>query len=164
MPMSRSDAPDNHLFEVIYKAVTNTSAEAHRNIFRTEVRNVYHTEKPSQKISFLPFERRVHNKFLLWYGCRQTSLVANMREGLRMPASEAPSTSLRFGKGIYLTDCFSKAASQCFADQGFDSNDEGKRGIVFLVEVALGDMHWAYQPEPLMQMPPQAHSVYGVGA
>ena len=87
-----------------------------------------------------------------------------MREGLRMPASEAPSTSLRFGKGIYLTDCFSKAASQCFADQGFDSNDEGKRGIVFLVEVALGDMHWAYQPEPLMQMPPQAHSVYGVGA
>ena len=38
-----------------------------------------------------------------------------------------------------------------------------KQGVVFLVEVALGDMHWAFQPEPLLQMPPMAHSVYGVG-
>ena len=35
--------------------------------------------------------------------------------------------------------------------------------MVFLVEVALGDMHWAYAPEPLMQMPQMAHSVYGIG-
>ena len=35
--------------------------------------------------------------------------------------------------------------------------------MVFLVEVALGDMHRAYAPEPLLQMPPMAHSVYGVG-
>jgi hypothetical protein len=36
-----------------------------------------------------------------------------------------------FGKGIYLTDCFSKAANQSHTrDEQF--------GIVFLVEAALG--------------------------
>lgn len=82
-----------------------------------------------------------------------------------MPAVEAPSNLMRFGKGIYLTDCFSRAASQCHDSNTLSSEtDSAKLGLVFLVEVALGDMHWAYAPEPLMQMPPMAHSVYGVGA
>ena len=62
-----------------------------------------------------------------------------------MPALEAPSNLMRFGKGIYLTDCFSRAASQ-----SFEGGEGPKLGLVFLVEVALGDMHWAYAPEPLM--------------
>lgn len=106
----------------------------------------------------------MHNKFLLWFGCKQSSVVANLRKGLRMPAAEAPSNLMRFGKGIYLTDCFSRAASQCHDATSLSAEgEETKLGLVFLVEVALGDMHWAYAPEPLMQMPPMAHSVYGVG-
>jgi len=58
----------------------------------------------------MPFEK-LTNKYLLWHGCRATSVVANLREGLRVPKPEAPSTGLMFGKGIYLTDCFSKAAN-----------------------------------------------------
>lgn len=85
-----------------------------------------------------------------------------------MPAPEAPSNLMRFGKGIYLTDCFSRAASQCHdansLSQSADGAAEAKLGLVFLVEVALGDMHWAYAPDPLMKMPPMAHSVYGIGA
>ena len=70
---------------------------------------------------------------------------------------------MRFGKGIYLTDCFSKAASQCF-DQNTSLSEGTKQGVVFLVEVALGDMHFSHSPEPLIQMPPNAHSVYGIGS
>lgn len=46
-----------------------------------------------------------------------------------------------FGRGIYLTDCFSKAASQSFSQ-----DDQGNYGVVFLVEAALGDMHQSYEP------------------
>ena len=161
--MSRSEGSDGKLFDAIYTAITDTNAESHRSLFSTQVRQAYHAEKPSQKLSFLPFERKVPNKFLLWFGCRQTSAVANLREGIRLQAHEAPATSLRFGKGIYLTDCFSRAASQCFDQSSLSSGAASKQGMVFLVEVALGDMHRAYAPEPLLQMPPMAHSVYGVG-
>lgn len=68
---------------------------------------------------------------------------------MRLQSSEAPSTSLRFGKGIYLTDCFSRAASQCL-DYSTLEDGQAKQGVVFLVEVALGDMHWSFDPEPLM--------------
>mgnify|MGYP000979437786 CR=1 len=68
-----------------------------------------------------------------------------------MPAAEAPSNLMRFGKGIYLTDCFSRAASQCHdASSLSQGGDDAKLGLVFLVEVALGDMHRAYAPDPLM--------------
>ena len=106
--MNRTE--ESALFDAIYQSVTNTTAEAHEAIFTTRVKNVYHAEKPSQRLSFMPFERRLHNKFLLWYGCRPTSAASIMREGIKLQAPEAPTTSLRFGKGIYLTDCFSKAA------------------------------------------------------
>jgi hypothetical protein len=100
------------------------------------VRNIYEIEKPSEKLSFLPFEKNLHNKFLLWFGCKTTSLAANLREGLRLPSKESADTGLMFGKGIYLTDCFSKAANNAISGQG--------QGVVFLVEAALGDMHKAF--------------------
>ena len=69
-PMSRTEGPDAALFDVIYKSVANTTSDFHNATFTTQVRHVFHAEKPSQKLSFLPFERRLHNKFLLWLGCR----------------------------------------------------------------------------------------------
>lgn len=110
--MSRSEGTDGRLFDAIFNSVGNTMAESHRSIFNCQVRHAYHLEKPSQKLSFMPFEKKVHNKFLMWYGCRQSSTVATLREGIRLQAPEVPTTSLRYGRGIYLTDCFSKAAVQ----------------------------------------------------
>jgi hypothetical protein len=121
------------------------------------VRNIYEIEKPSEKLSYMPFENKLHNKFMLWYGCKTTSLAANLREGLRLPSKESADTGLMYGKGIYLTDCFSKAANNAISGQG--------QGVVFLVEAALGDMHKAFQPEQNRRgaLPFFAHSVYGVG-
>lgn len=110
----------------------------------------------------MPFQKKLHNKFLLWHGARASSVLAIMREGLRMPAVES-SVGLMFGRGIYLTDCFSKAASvSCNSQQ---RNEDGTyQGVVFLVEAALGEMHRAYEPDQMVNgLPLYCHSVYGVG-
>jgi len=59
----------------------------------------------------MPFEKALHNKFLLWIGVKATSLASVLRNGLKVPPSEAPSTPYAFGKGIYFTDCASKATN-----------------------------------------------------
>lgn len=98
------------LFQAIYESAMNTHSDQH-NSFSVSIRNIYRADKPSERLSYLPFEKTLHNKFLLWHGCRLTSVMANLREGLRMPSRESAATGLMFGKGIYFTDCFSKAAN-----------------------------------------------------
>jgi len=69
-----------------------------------------------------------------------------MREGPRLPTAEAAIT-LPFGRGIHLTDSFSRAAGvSCTEKQGADSNNNFY-GVVFLCEAALGEMHRAYEPD-----------------
>lgn len=98
---------------------------------------MYSLEKPSESLTYRPFDRKLHNKFLLWSGCKQTSLVATLRHGLRMPSIDSAEVGLMFGKGIYLTDCFSKAANGCSV-QAVSAFDQDRFGIIFLVEAALG--------------------------
>ena len=97
---------------------------------------IFDVQKPSEKISYLPFAK-LHNKFLLWHGVRASSVLATMRQGLRMPSVES-SVGLMFGRGIYLTDSFSKAANVSVSQT---------EGAVFLCEAALGEMHRAYEPD-----------------
>ncbi len=68
-----------------------------------------------------------------------------------------------FGKGIYLTDSFSKAAKESCTQK--DESPDGKHyGIVFAVEAALGEMYKAYEPDQFKNgLPAYYHSVYGVG-
>ncbi len=54
-----------------------------------------------------------------------------------MPTVES-SVGLMFGRGIYLTDSFSKAANISLNQN---------QAAVFLVEAALGEMHRAYEPD-----------------
>ena len=101
---------DSNLIDTVLKAAQNTHSEAHKNL-RIQVRHVFDVQKQTETLRYSTFEKHVHNKFLLWHGCRPTSLAAAFREGLKLPSKESSDTGLMFGKGIYLTDCFSKAAS-----------------------------------------------------
>jgi hypothetical protein len=94
-------------------AVQNTHSPNHQ--FGVTVREIFEIDKPSEKITYLPFEKKVHNKFLLWHGVKACSAFATLREGIRLPSVES-NVGLMFGRGIYLTDCFSKAAN--VAQQG----------------------------------------------
>lgn len=122
---------------------------------------VCEVDKPSQKVNYSPFEKKLHNKFLLWHGVKPNSLLAVMREGARLPES---SFGLTFGAGIYLHDCFSKAASISCNQKEKDPQSGQHFGIVFLCEAALGEMHRAYEPDQFINgLPMYSHSVYGVG-
>ncbi len=68
-----------------------------------------------------------------------------------------------FGRGIYLTDSFSKAAVVSFSQQ--QANQPGSHyGVVLLAEAALGEMHRAFEPDQFANgLPIYCHSVYGVG-
>ena len=77
-----------------------------------------------------------------------------------MPAAESAVTGYMFGKGIYFTDCFSKAAMQAMSQKPAQVS----RAFVLLSEVALGDMHKAFAPHQFKRSAPMfCHSVYGVG-
>lgn len=107
----------------------------------------------------MPFEKRVHNKFMLWHGIKPQSVVSTLQNGLRMPV-ESAQTGYMFGKGIYFTDSASKAALQSLPAQKKVSN----RCFMVLAEVALGDMHKAYAPYQFKRSAPMyCHSVAGVG-
>ena len=98
------------MVDTILSSIEGTHADAHKNL-KVTVRHIFEVVKPTEKLRYQPFEKRLHNKFLLWHGCRPTSLASNLREGLRLPSKESSDTGMMFGKGIYMTDCFSKAAN-----------------------------------------------------
>ena len=128
---------DDEIFGLINESVKNTNDTA----VSVNVRHVFQLDKPAQQLAYSPFQRKLHNKHLLWCGSRHTSVLSNMRDGLRVHPNEAPTAGLMFGKGIYLTDSFAKAISQC---QLQSKSEEPKIGLVFLAEAALGEMHKAF--------------------
>ena len=96
------------MYELIKQAAQNTHADSHSS-FKVAIRNVMSIKKAGENLRFLPFEQGLHNKFLLWHPISQTSLAYTLRNGLRLPAAEVPGSTFRHGKGIYFTDCASKA-------------------------------------------------------
>ena len=97
---------------------------------------------------------------MLWHGLKTQSVASTLRDGFRMPLAEAAQTGYMFGKGIYFTDCFSKAAAHCIGP----NKQQVNRSFMVLSEVALGDMHKAYAPHQFKKSAPMyCHSVYGVG-
>ena len=79
-----------------------------------------------------------------------------------MPSAASAPTGYMFGKGIYFTDCFSRAATQCVGMRGSATKDA--RCFMLLSEVALGDMHKAFSPYQFKKSAPMyCHSVHGVG-
>lgn len=150
------------LFQIINKAACNTQAGAHSSQVDIVVRDIYEIDKPSEKLRFMPFERKLHNKCLLWQGFRKQAAAAVLRNGIRLPHPDSAQAGYMFGKGIYLTDCFSKALLASSAVRP----ESGTASLVYVVlaEVALGDMHKAFQPHQFKRSAPNyCHSVYGVG-
>jgi len=124
----------------------------------SEIINVLSIEKASEKLRFKPFEKCLNNKFLLWHGLKQCNLASVIRDGLRLPPAEAPSTGYMFGKGLYFSDSSSKAMIQSV-------NPSTRQGEAFIIlcEVALGTMHKVFKPHQFAKAPMYHHSVYGVG-
>jgi len=50
---------------------------------------------------------------LLWHGSKITNFMGIIAKGLKVAPPEAPATGYMFGKGIYLSDMFTKAHNYC---------------------------------------------------
>lgn len=75
-----------------------------------------------------------------------------------MPSYDVPVASAPFGKGLYFTDCSSKAANNCYISQ------EEKIAVLLVCEVALGDSTEMYYADPkASNLPPGKNSVKSVG-
>jgi hypothetical protein len=48
---------------------------------------------------------------MLWHGITGAKALPDvLREGLKVPSEDQATTGFSLGKGLYFTDCFSKAA------------------------------------------------------
>jgi poly [ADP-ribose] polymerase len=142
-----------------------TQAEAHSSQYELQVENIYDVYKPSEKLRFSPFEKNLHNKFLLWQGFKTQSLPSVLRNGIRMPSKEAAQTGYMFGKGIYFYDSVSKALVHTEGSKLKQlTQGQSTKAYLVLSEVALGDMHKAYAAHQFKRSAPMyCHSVYGIG-
>jgi hypothetical protein len=136
----------SNLYNLIETTMRNTHADSH-STFSLQIKNIFEVYKASERLRYQPFEHTLHNKFLLWHGVRHTSVVSVLREGLKIAPVEAPSSVYMFGKGLYFTDCASKAANHC------QTTVRSTEGFLILAEVALGNMHKAYKPQFFKRAP-----------
>ena len=158
--------PHGDIFQIINKAVVNTQVRGQINNMGVVVRDIYEIDKPSETLRFKPFESKLHNKCLLWHGFRNQQVASVLREGIRLPHPKSSQAGFMFGKGIYFSDCFSKAMLQCGLSNGSSDDHDGSPQVayVLLAEVALGDMHKQFSPHQFKRSAPNyCHSVYGVG-
>lgn len=126
---------EDELYGVIRSAVENTRLPEHN--VEVILRDVFQVYRPADELRYWSFDQKLHNKTLLFAGVKQSSLAATLKNGLRMPHKDGPVVPYPYGRGIYLTDCFSKAALASMASK------EPQRVCVVLAEAALGDMHKA---------------------
>ena len=110
-PFEESRNPSmRKLGDLIVQAVQNTHADTHSH-FKVEVSNLFELSKASERLRFFPFAEGLHNKFLLWHAVPVTSLASVLREGVKLPPPECNDVTFRYGKGIYFTDCASRAVT-----------------------------------------------------
>lgn len=116
-------------FKFVENSALSTVPQIHKGL-NIRVTNIFSLNKGTENASF---KKDIPNRHLLWYGSRMTNYSNLLKQGLEMPAPEAPQFGFCFGKGLYFFDTFSKAILQCF---GHLSDGDC---FVLGCEVALGE-------------------------
>ncbi|XP_039295821.1 poly [ADP-ribose] polymerase [Nilaparvata lugens] len=142
-------------FEIIEQYVTNTHAATHQQ-YKLEILDVFKVIRKDEEKRFKPF-KKLPNRKLLWHGSRLTNWAGILSQGLRIAPPEAPTTGYMFGKGIYFADMVSKSANYCMTSPG------NNVGLLYLCEVALGNMYHRSHADYIEKLPAGHHSCKGVG-
>jgi poly [ADP-ribose] polymerase len=105
------------------------------------IKNIFQIEKIGEAEFFNSKWDNLKNKTLLFHGSKVFNFLGILTNGLKICPSEAPSTGLAFGKGIYFSDHFSKSYAYCDYYEYEDSKKNKIRNKYMLIcEVALGNM------------------------
>uniref|UniRef100_A0ABM0MYY5 Poly [ADP-ribose] polymerase n=1 Tax=Saccoglossus kowalevskii TaxID=10224 RepID=A0ABM0MYY5_SACKO len=103
------------------------------------------------------FQKKLHNRRLLWHGSRVTNFAGILSQGLRIAPPEAPVSGYLYGKGIYFADMVSKSMMYC------RTSSSNNIGLMMLCDVALGNMYEIPHTEYMEKAPKGKHSTKGLG-
>ena len=146
---------DTDIFRLLEDYVQTTHAATH-SYYTLTVLDIFEVERESEDARF---NKKLHNRMLLWHGSRLTNWVGILSQGLRIAPPEAPVSGYMFGKGVYFADMVSKSANYCC------SSREQNVGCMMLCEVALGNPNELLQADfNASKLPPNKHSTKGCGS
>lgn len=143
-------------YELIKMYVVNTHSRHHYQ-YEIQVNYIFDIYRYEDRKKF---NNNIGNKKLLWHGTLIKNVISILQNGLQLNPdfSSVPST-LMFGPGIYFTNSVSKAANYCGTWAGI----QNEYGVLFLCEVALGNMKICNVAEPDIRLPHHLNSVYAMG-
>ena len=120
---------DTEIFRLLEEYVQTTHAATH-SYYTLTILDIFEVEREKEEGRF---NKKMHNRMLLWHGSRLTNWVGILSQGLRIAPPEAPVSGYMFGKGVYFADMVSKSANYCC------STREQNVGCMLLCDVALGN-------------------------
>lgn len=135
------------------KSYVKTNAGLTHSI-KLSVVDAYEIDKPKERQAYRKWDS-LHNKQLLWHGTRMANAVGILTTGLQINPVGVPTTGKMFGNGLYFANSSTKSAGYLGTYHGL--------GILFLCEVALGNMYERLYAESITQLPPGKHSTKGLG-
>ena len=136
----------------INEYLTNNRGKTHS--IKLKLNRVYEVNKPREKQNFLKWNG-LHNKQLLWHGTRLANAVGIISRGLCLNPTGVYTTGKMFGNGLYFANSSTKSANYMGITRGI--------GIMFLCEVALGNMYERTSCEYITELPSGKHSTKGLG-
>lgn len=138
---------------MIYNYLKTNSGATHNVTLK--ILDIYKIDKPREAQAYRKWDG-LHNKQLLWHGTRLANAVGILTTGLRINPSDVPTTGKMFGNGLYFANASTKSA-------GYMGLQGKGQGLLFLCEVALGNMYERLQSENVTGLPDGRHSTKGLG-
>jgi hypothetical protein len=148
-----SHVTDPETLDIIHRYMNSNVGATHKMLLK--VQSVYEIDKPKEKQSYRKWDS-LHNKQLLWHGTRLANAVGILTTGFRINPVGVPTTGKMFGNGLYFANSSTKSA-------GYLGMYQKGQGIMFLCEIALGNMYDRIQGEHIISLPYGKNSTRGVG-
>lgn len=144
---------DHERYELIRNYLTKNTGGSH--MFLLKLIDIFEINKPREVQSYRKWSS-LHNKQLLWHGTNMANAIGILSTGLRINPPGVPTTGKMFGNGLYFANASTKSAGY----MGIRANGIG---IMFLCEVALGNMYERVSAENIVTLPAGKHSTKGLG-
>ncbi len=141
-----------------YARIVDFLQRTSRHGYGIRVRDVFAIEIPSERAAYASNTFGSHRVLRLTHGTNSANVRHILHEhgagsGLRVPRSMT--NGWMFGPGIYFANVASKSANYCHGRSG-------NPRMMFLADVAVGDMHVARDAmSATRHAPPRYHSVWG---
>lgn len=149
---------DSRTKMLIERYFSRNKGATHQHHYRLKIHDIYAIDKPMERARYAKWDG-LHNKQLLWHGTRLANAVGILTNGFKIFTSSGECAAISgkmFGNGIYFANISTKSA-------GYMGAASGSYGIMFLCEVALGNVYDRTYAENIRQLPAGKHSVRGVG-